>query len=75
MGLTKFVKDERKRLKKATNKYPEHHSYDIEILVTTSSSKGVLEVTSKIGRRRIGSTTIEYEADPAWKGSLIAGDE
>ncbi|EXJ88287.1 hypothetical protein A1O1_05217 [Capronia coronata CBS 617.96] len=75
MNLTKFVKEERVRIKKQTNKFPEHHSYDIEILVTTSSSKGVLEVTSKIGRRSIGSTTIEYEADPAWKGSLVTGDD
>ena len=64
LDITKHAREERTRLYEQKGEYPKEIDIDVAIYITMSSSKGVLEATAKIGRQKVGSTTIEYVADP-----------
>ena len=65
MDLTNVIRDERKRVKKESGKAaPPKFDIDIKIELTVGSDKGILEVKGKVGLKTIGSTQIEWVADP-----------
>ncbi len=65
MDLTNIIRDERKKVKKASGKpAPSRFDIDVKIELTVGSDKGILEVKGKVGLKTIGSTQIEWTADP-----------
>ena len=49
--------------------------FDLTLEMTLGADKGVLDITAKDGRKNFGHATIEYEADPAYKGKLVSGGD
>ena len=65
MDLTNIIRDERKRVKKESGELaPARFDIDVKIELKVGSDKGILEVTGKVGLKTIGSTQIEWIADP-----------
>ena len=76
VDLSEMVKKETKRIKTENGSVPAFLTIDVDVEITMGSDKGVLLVTAKHGtsRTKLGKTSIEYVADPAWKGALVVGE-
>lgn len=71
IDLTKQVKQERDRIRGETGKNPREVGIEVCFQITVSTCKGVMEATAKIGRKKVGGTTIEYVPDSAWQQGLV----
>ena len=74
MDLSQVVGKERKKFKTDKGAMPAFQKIDVDVEITMGSDKGVLLVTAKHGLTKVGKTEIEFEADPAWKGTLTVGE-
>lgn len=75
IDLTKVVRSERNRIKAKKGKYPDRVEVNVSLEMTLGADKGVLEISAKDGKKKFGAAKIEYDADPAYKGVLVSGDD
>lgn len=75
IDLTKAVRSERNRIKADKGKYPDKVDINVSLEMTLGADKGVLEISAKDGKKKFGSAKIEYDANPAYKGVLVSGDD
>ncbi|EXJ74095.1 uncharacterized protein A1O5_02389 [Cladophialophora psammophila CBS 110553] len=75
VDVTAIVREKRAQAKEAGQAYPSHISIDVGIELNMSSDKGVLEAVAKIGRKKVGTTTITYTPAPAWEHGLARRDD
>lgn len=71
VGITALAKNARNRIKKETGKDPRNLDLDVQLEIAMASGKGVLEAVAKIDKKKVGSTTIMYDAGPAWQSGLV----
>ncbi|KAJ9615443.1 hypothetical protein H2200_001518 [Cladophialophora chaetospira] len=67
VDITEIARERRIKAKKGKRKYPESIKIDVDIELTMSSSKGVLEAVAKIGRKQVGTTQVSYTPCEAWE--------
>ncbi|KIW91937.1 uncharacterized protein Z519_06919 [Cladophialophora bantiana CBS 173.52] len=75
VDVTAIVREKRAQAKEAGRACPSHISIDVGIELNMSSDKGVLEAVAKIGRKKVGTTTITYTPAPAWEHGLARRDD
>ncbi|OAL37504.1 hypothetical protein AYO20_03353 [Fonsecaea nubica] len=75
VDITNIARRKRAEARTGLKTYPGYIAIDVDIELTMSSSKGVLEAVAKIGRTKVGTTTITYTPAPAWEHGLIRKDE
>jgi hypothetical protein len=74
--LSKPLEEERTKYKRAKTTLPCDAGFPVDVHITMSSVKGVLEAEARHGvRRKIGTTTIEYVPDPTSRQGLVHEDE
>lgn len=74
MDVTRAVKAERKRMRLENGEEPERLRFNIVVELTLGADKGTLMVNAKFGKMVLGGTMIEYESNPAYKGTLVTDD-
>ena len=76
VDLTAFARKKRaEERKKSGGRYSRSFRIDVDIELTMSSSKGILEATAKVDKKKVGSTTIRYAPAPAWDSTLAYHDD
>ncbi|OQU93521.1 hypothetical protein CLAIMM_00020 isoform 2 [Cladophialophora immunda] len=75
VDITNIARRKRAEAKSGSRTYPAYIAINVDIELTMSSTKGVLEAVAKIGRTKVGSTTITYAPAPAWEHGLVRKDE
>ncbi|KIX98828.1 uncharacterized protein Z520_05289 [Fonsecaea multimorphosa CBS 102226] len=75
VDITHIARKRRADARTGCRTYPAHIAIDVDIELTVSSNKGVLEAVAKIKRTKVGSTTITYTPAPAWEHGLVRKDE
>ena len=75
VDITVMAREKRAEIKKTSGRYPKYLKIDVDIELTMSSDKGILEAIAKSDRQKVGSTTIRYAAAPAWDSALVRVDD
>jgi hypothetical protein len=75
VDFSKSLKEQRGKYKKAQMAFPDELGFPVDISMTMSSAKGVLEAEAKEGRRKSGETTIEFVDDSEWRKGLVDAED
>jgi hypothetical protein len=75
IDLLSIAVDRRQKYKETHGEYPETLPIRVIIEVVVSSMKGIMEVFAKVDHKRVGQTSIEYFADPAWHTGLVQNND
>lgn len=78
VDITLLAREERARIKARKGpkgRWPKYMEFNVDIHLTMSGDKGVLEAIAMSGRRQVGCTKIKYAPAPAWKSTLVHEDE
>ncbi|OAP63615.1 hypothetical protein AYL99_02842 [Fonsecaea erecta] len=75
VDVTDIARQKRAKARTGYRTYPRDISIDVDIELTMSSNKGILEAVAKSGRTKVGSTTITFTPAPAWENGLVRREE